>query len=111
MSNKSYIARFGKLLGERDGWTCHYCQKQLVPHGTPESDDTYYRTFEITRWSETIGSVRVPREGYVYATVDHIEPRVRGGGDELSNLVLCCHLCNSTRRDTPYDEFVKGLAS
>lgn len=26
--------------------------------------------------------------------VDHIEPRVAGGSDDLDNLVACCRMCN-----------------
>lgn len=32
------------------------------------------------------------------ATVDHIIPRSRGGTDDPSNLVICCHDCNSSKR-------------
>ena len=27
-------------------------------------------------------------------TVDHFQPRARGGSNEVSNLVYCCHACN-----------------
>ena len=32
-------------------------------------------------------------------TFDHIEPQVRGGGDEIENLQLLCTHCNSTKGD------------
>ena len=30
-------------------------------------------------------------------TLDHLQPRSRGGADELSNLALACHRCNTRR--------------
>lgn len=30
-------------------------------------------------------------------TVDHLIPRVAGGGDDGANLVLCCRACNSSK--------------
>ena len=32
-------------------------------------------------------------------TVDHYQPRSRGGSDDLSNLVYCCHACNEFKGD------------
>jgi len=32
-------------------------------------------------------------------TLDHFQPRSRGGGDELDNLVYCCHACNENKSD------------
>ena len=32
-------------------------------------------------------------------TVDHFQPRARGGSDELENLVYCCHRCNLYKAD------------
>jgi uncharacterized protein (TIGR02646 family) len=32
-------------------------------------------------------------------TVDHFCPRVIGGGDEIDNLVYCCHACNEFKGD------------
>ncbi len=29
--------------------------------------------------------------------MDHIVPSTKGGGDDLSNLALCCYVCNSTK--------------
>jgi len=33
-------------------------------------------------------------EGWSYAQIDHLVPRSKGGGDELSNLRLSCTCCN-----------------
>lgn len=32
-------------------------------------------------------------------TVDHIIPRTKGGGEEETNLVACCRVCNSTKNN------------
>lgn len=32
-------------------------------------------------------------------TVDHFQPRSRGGTDDPENLVYCCHACNSHKGD------------
>lgn len=38
-------------------------------------------------------------------TIDHVIPKTKGGGSQLSNLVVACRSCNSSkgnRRSTPY---------
>ena len=36
--------------------------------------------------------------------IDHLLPRIRGGTDELNNLVLACRRCNSSKNNrTPYE--------
>ena len=32
-------------------------------------------------------------------TIDHIQPQSKGGNDEIDNLLLCCHRCNSYKAD------------
>ncbi len=32
-------------------------------------------------------------------TVDHFQPRSRGGADDADNLVYCCHACNEFKGD------------
>lgn len=39
------------------------------------------------------------------ATVDHIVPRSKGGGEELSNLQLLCRECNEAKGDSLIDEY------
>lgn len=38
-------------------------------------------------------------------TVDHVDPRKQGGGDELANLVPCCKTCNSRKNSKTVEEF------
>ena len=42
-------------------------------------------------------------------TVDHMDPRKQGGGDELSNLVPCCKSCNSQKHAKTVEEFRQYL--
>jgi hypothetical protein len=39
-------------------------------------------------------------------TVDHITPVIKGGTDDLSNLVACCRSCNSKNGVKDYSAFV-----
>lgn len=56
---------------ERDGWTCGICN-EAVESGLPNSSP----------WQ---------------ATLDHVIPRSRGGGDDAENLRLTHRYCNSVR--------------
>lgn len=62
-----------RAIYERDDWTCQLCSGQ-VEDGLPPSDI----------WA---------------ATLDHIIPRSRGGGDEDENLQLAHRWCNSKKSD------------
>lgn len=43
-------------------------------------------------------------------TLDHLTPRESGGGNEPSNLVTACHLCNSRRGKRSVEEFAEAVA-
>ena len=64
-----------RRLRLRDGDGCHWCGRRL-------------------RDPETGRQAR-PDD----ATIDHVLPRSRGGGNLLSNLVLACPACNEERGD------------
>ena len=40
-------------------------------------------------------------------TIDHKVPTAKGGTDDLSNLLLACRSCNSSKRGKDYDEFIE----
>jgi len=63
------------LVIERDGLTCHWCRKPVrrVPQG--------YKGPLHKR----------------HATLDHVIPRSRGGGNEPGNIVIACRKCNDHR--------------
>lgn len=44
-------------------------------------------------------------------TLDHVTPHTNGGTNEVSNLVTCCHKCNSVRADRPAAEFAAVTAA
>lgn len=102
-----YVGPIPQQLGARDGWDCHYCGCALV----------YLRSHLVDWFASAEDNARnghpavdthewMPEHGRVFATTDHKVPRSRGGGDELSNLVLCCASCNSRKATKKYEEFV-----
>lgn len=88
----SYISRFGRKVANRDGWKCHYCGIDLVPVGTPETDNLYY---------ESRNGARHIKSKFKLPTIDHVKPLARGGRTRLNNLVLACQLCNNQKADKP----------
>jgi hypothetical protein len=42
-------------------------------------------------------------------TVDHFQPRSRGGTDNLENLVYCCHACNEFKGDYHQPDAIERL--
>lgn len=77
----SWITRKRRLaIYLRDEFTCAYCGKDL--HGAKPTD---------------IG-------------LDHLIPRIDGGGNETANLVTACRPCNSARQDTPWTKYATGGA-
>lgn len=63
-------------LIERDGQTCHYCCRSIE---TNVSDTASNRL-----------------------TVDHMEPRAKGGKSNIDNLILACRKCNVSKKATHY---------
>jgi hypothetical protein len=41
-------------------------------------------------------------------TLDHVEPRMRGGDDSEGNLVACCRGCNEAKGHQPAWAFLAG---
>ena len=42
-------------------------------------------------------------------TIDHKNPKAKGGTNEMDNLVGCCKSCNQIKSDRTVDEFRKKL--
>lgn len=66
-----------EMLGERDGWSCRYCEVRL------QGD---------------------PSVAYPYA--DHVVAKSKGGPDHIDNRVLACRSCNSTKGAKSAEEFL-----
>lgn len=47
-------------------------------------------------------------EGY---TTDHMVPRSKGGGNELSNLLACCKTCNRSKAARSVEDFRLVMAA
>jgi|GEM_PF-1026511 len=43
-------------------------------------------------------------------TLDHLVPHAKGGTNHETNLVTCCHRCNSSRGDRAVATFAKSVA-
>lgn len=85
MKNKTYWAKFGKALAERDGMTCRYCGCPVIE---PKAAKSIWDRF--SNYSVRCKLMSVAK----YATVDHVIPRSKGGTDGLENLVIACPHCN-----------------
>lgn len=77
-SDPAWGRRVRAYLGQRYGWTCHWCGARLVEAGGAE-----------------------PSKGRHPATVEHLVPKHAGGTDELSNLRLAGEVCNISREPGP----------
>ena len=82
-------------LAERDGgWFCGYCGTDFsisFGNGQPR---TFARAKDIKQ---------------LPCSVEHIEPRCRGGSEDLENKVLACYFCNYAKNDTSLEEFLNWL--
>lgn len=45
------------------------------------------------------------------STLDHKQPKSKGGSNERNNLVLACRECNNRKADLTYEEFLDGCGS
>ena len=43
-------------------------------------------------------------------TLDHLKPHSKGGSNSETNLVTCCHRCNSSRGNRSYSKFAIAVA-
>lgn len=83
-------AKARKILGEKFGWKCRYCRKELTPDSKKSDASFWGMDFE-------------------YAELDHILPVSRGGGNNIENLALCCCNCNGAKRDKTENEYLQVL--
>jgi 5-methylcytosine-specific restriction endonuclease McrA len=50
-------------------------------------------------------------EDEVKLTLDHLKPYSKGGSNDATNLVTCCHRCNSSRGSRGVMPFARAVAS
>lgn len=50
-------------------------------------------------------------EDGVKLTLDHLKPNSKGGTNDATNLVTCCHRCNSSRGNRGQVAFAKTVAA
>lgn len=79
-SRASLPIRIRREVWTRDKGICHYCGTALPIPGN--------RRTTITQ-------------------VDHIESVANGGTDDLSNLILCCKVCNRHKGKKDYRSFLE----
>jgi len=107
-------------VAQRDGWECHYCSRPLVPVDNPASvcDWIPERVFADHcgcgehRPPEpcVLGAGWSIREPFAWPVRDHVVPRVRGGSDDIENIVLACNDCNSEKGARTPDEWMAVYA-
>lgn len=71
------------LIGKQHG-RCYYCGEELRYERFTKNDPQY-------------------------ASIDHVIPRAANGGNNISNLVVCCRLCNVVKDNMPVDVFISIL--
>jgi 5-methylcytosine-specific restriction endonuclease McrA len=77
-----------RRIYKRDGEVCFYCKQQIAHH-------PWIKGVARPSWA---------------SSVDHRIPRSRGGTDEDSNLVACCHECNIAKGSMTDAEFLEFLS-
>ena len=82
-----YNLAFRQLIGERFNYTCGYCGKKLKI-GTQD-----------TKYDKDI------------ITIDHIDPILNDGDEDISNLMASCKSCNSKKGSKSLKEFRHYVAN
>jgi len=90
ISSKKKISVISQIY-ERDGRDCFYCETELLP---------------LEGIVKTAGDI--PSN---YPTIEHIIPRVIGGGDALSNLRVSCPECNNAKGYQLPEELMSSMSS
>ena len=80
-------------IARRDGYNCYLCGSPVDPQDK-----------KVTRKKTRDRPAQV-RTGPKYPSVDHVEPRARGGSHDQSNLRLAHKGCNASKHTRTLEEF------
>jgi len=96
----------GEAVFRRDGWRCRYCGCRVVPAKARKW--MRKRLPGVIRWIP--GANPEGHAGFwtLWASVDHVIPRARGGRNEPENLVTACTVCNFAKDEYTLEQL--GLA-
>lgn len=83
---------------ERDNWTCVYCGLYMK-----QSYDLW--AWQM-RYGREKGMPKIKRVNPNMITVDHKQPKSRGGLNTYENLLTSCFVCNCLKGSKSYDEFI-----
>ena len=89
LKESGYLTEDGKLAGWADllGVDELPEPKRRLSWSTAAYEEVYARDGRICRYCGTTELL----------TIDHVVPRIQGGGDEAANLVVACKSCNSRK--------------
>jgi len=91
---KAQVSNAKRLrIYQRDNYTCWYCGRRLVPATT-----------------SAFGTHALQSDKSLIPTLDHLDPRIRGGYGLDSNLVTACQTCNSRKGSKTVEEYRAFLA-
>lgn len=96
----------GENVFQRDRWRCRYCGCRVIPAKVRKWINT--RRPGAIRWDTSIRLGEHAGFWALWASVDHIIPRSRGGLNEAENLVTACMVCNFAKEDFTLEQL--GLA-
>lgn len=99
-----YDKKIERAIYERDGYTCRYCDGPVIA-------DSVLRAYSMRVGTEVfpVGNTNLSRHGVMLAfraSVDHVDPRSRGGTDDVENLVTSCWPCNFGKSSYALDELL-----
>ena len=90
-----------KQVHARDGFYCRFCEMPVIRKEIRVKMSAAYP--EAISWGRTNDSQHAAFQA-MWAQYDHVVPHARGGGNDLSNVVLTCAPCNFGRMNYTLDE-------
>lgn len=96
------------LIYQRDGWCCRYCGTEVFLSPALkalESVSPGFGYYHRNGHSEKMTRLFFEK----CASVDHINPVVLGGTNDVVNLVTACWLCNLTKNSNPPAPWIEKM--